>query len=163
MSARLHVFFVVIVLINVITFIAFCVDKRKAVMKSRNRIPERVLLSLAFYGGSLGAMLGMEIARHKTGDDPNNSKDIFYDGIPTAYVAQFLLLYFSPYWKNIFYILAAILYLIIASCRCLTWRSNHARQNAAKREAMQQARTNGSYTPREPMNFNSGGKNNSDT
>ena len=40
-------------------------DKYKA-KKNLWRIPERVLLSVAFCGGSLGSLLGMYLAHHKT-------------------------------------------------------------------------------------------------
>ncbi len=40
-------------------------DKRRA-KKHRFRIPEAVLLSLGFFGGSVGALLGMNLFRHKT-------------------------------------------------------------------------------------------------
>ena len=56
---------VYIVLINIITFIVFCVDKRKA-EKGRWRIRESVLFLLGFIGGSLGGLLAMYTAHHKT-------------------------------------------------------------------------------------------------
>ena len=40
-------------------------DKRKA-KKKRWRTPEAVLLSIGFFGGAAGALLGMQIFRHKT-------------------------------------------------------------------------------------------------
>ncbi len=48
--------------------IAFCfyaADKSKA-KKGAWRIPEKVLLGLGFLGGSIGALLGMKLLRHKT-------------------------------------------------------------------------------------------------
>ena len=53
-----------IAVISVITFIIFGIDKRKAV-KHQRRIPESTLLSLTFLGGTIGALLGMLIFRHK--------------------------------------------------------------------------------------------------
>ena len=53
------------VLINLISFALFGIDKYKA-KYDKPRIPERVLLWTAFFGGSLGALLGMWTFRHKT-------------------------------------------------------------------------------------------------
>ena len=52
-------------LINLIAFYMYWKDKRNA-RKGRWRIPENTLLGVAFIGGSLGALLGMYIFRHKT-------------------------------------------------------------------------------------------------
>ncbi|NML57503.1 DUF1294 domain-containing protein [Chryseobacterium cheonjiense] len=56
--------FYAIALISIITFIIFGIDKRKAV-KHQRRIPENTLLILAFFGGTIGALLGMLVFRHK--------------------------------------------------------------------------------------------------
>ncbi len=56
---------VYLVLVNVIAFTAFGADKRRA-RKDRWRVPERTLFLLALLGGSLGALLGMRVFRHKT-------------------------------------------------------------------------------------------------
>lgn len=59
-----------LVLINVITFLIFGLDKWKAKRKEKNeairRIPEKNLLLLPVLGGSVGALLGMKVFRHKT-------------------------------------------------------------------------------------------------
>lgn len=54
-----------ILLINVISFSVFAIDKRKAV-EGKWRIPEKALLFLAAIGGAAGALLGMKLFRHKT-------------------------------------------------------------------------------------------------
>lgn len=54
-----------LVLINLATFTAYGIDKRKA-KKSRWRIPEATLLWLAAAGGGLGAWAGMKAFHHKT-------------------------------------------------------------------------------------------------
>ena len=54
-----------LVLINVITFAVYGADKRRA-QKDRGRVPERTLFLLAVLGGSIGALLGMRVFRHKT-------------------------------------------------------------------------------------------------
>jgi uncharacterized membrane protein YsdA (DUF1294 family) len=51
--------------LNLITFITYGIDKRKA-KKSRWRIAESSLLLLALCGGSVGAWLGLKVWRHKT-------------------------------------------------------------------------------------------------
>ena len=57
--------FYYLVLINVITFIAYGIDKLKA-KKGKWRIPEATLLLLAIVGGSIGAWCGMKVWHHKT-------------------------------------------------------------------------------------------------
>lgn len=54
-----------LVLINVLAFCLFGVDKHRA-QKRRWRIRESTLLWSAALGGSLGALLGMRVFRHKT-------------------------------------------------------------------------------------------------
>lgn len=54
-----------LLLINTITFLSFISDKSRA-KKRKWRIPEGRLLFLAFLGGSLGGLIGMLMARHKT-------------------------------------------------------------------------------------------------
>ena len=56
---------VYLVAINVVTFVVYGIDKRKAV-RSKWRIPEATLLLLAAIGGSIGAWLGMRVWHHKT-------------------------------------------------------------------------------------------------
>ena len=56
---------VYLVLINVVTFITFGVDKSRA-RKHAWRIPEKTLIFLAIIGGSVGAIAGMYFFRHKT-------------------------------------------------------------------------------------------------
>ena len=54
-----------LLLVNIVAFAAYGIDKRKA-QKNKWRIPESTLLLLAFIGGSLGALLGMRVFHHKT-------------------------------------------------------------------------------------------------
>lgn len=51
--------------INVVTFVGFCIDKRRAV-RGAYRIPERTLIALSFAGGALGGLVAMRLVRHKT-------------------------------------------------------------------------------------------------
>ena len=50
---------------NVAAFVMMGADKRRA-RKSRWRISEKALFAAALAGGSAGAVLGMQIFRHKT-------------------------------------------------------------------------------------------------
>lgn len=45
----------------------FCYGRDKALAKAHQwRIPEKVLLSLSFFGGAAGALIAMQVFRHKT-------------------------------------------------------------------------------------------------
>ena len=50
---------------NLVAFALMGVDKAKA-RRGRWRIPEKTLFLSAILGGSVGAMLGMSLFRHKT-------------------------------------------------------------------------------------------------
>lgn len=54
-----------LILINALSFLFMLADKRRA-RKKLWRIPEATLMGLAAIGGSLGALLGMYLFRHKT-------------------------------------------------------------------------------------------------
>ena len=71
-------------LINIVTFIAYGIDKYKA-KKSRWRIPESTLLILAAVGGSIGALLGIKVFHHKT------LHNKFRYGVPLILAAQIAL------------------------------------------------------------------------
>lgn len=74
-----------LVIINAVTLLFMLVDKLKAKGHGR-RIPEATLLTLAFFGGSLGALIGMFLARHKT------RKASFLLGIPAMLICHLLLI-----------------------------------------------------------------------
>ena len=78
-----------LVLINVITFSVYGIDKLKA-KKGRWRIPESTLLLLAIIGGSIGAWYGVKVWHHKT-----LHKKFTY-GIPLILAVQ-LVLFFIYY------------------------------------------------------------------
>ena len=67
--------------INFITWIAYGLDKGRA-KSGKWRIPERTLLLLALLGGSLGALAGMIMFRHKT------RKPKFFISVPVMFVAH---------------------------------------------------------------------------
>jgi len=73
-----------LVVINVIAFIVYGIDKRKA-KKHLWRIPEATLIGLALIGGSVGAFLGMRFFHHKT-------KHIkFYVGVPAIFMIEIVI------------------------------------------------------------------------
>ena len=74
-------------IINVITFLAFAIDKLHAV-KGKRRIRIITLLGLAFVGGSAGALLGMYTLRHKT------KVDYFTVGVPLIMIMQAVVVFF---------------------------------------------------------------------
>ena len=76
-----------LILINVVTFLVFAVDKKRA-QRGRWRIPEAWLFGLSFFGGSFGGLLSMYIMRHKT------SKINFVLGMPFLLIANFLIAYY---------------------------------------------------------------------
>ena len=70
--------------INLLTFIIFGVDKRKA-RKRKWRISEETLIWMSIIGGSIGALVGMSFFRHKT------QKRKFILGIPAILLVQAVL------------------------------------------------------------------------
>ena len=68
-------------IINIITFLLFMSDKKRAIRRQW-RVPEILLLSLSAIGGSLGGYLSMQIFRHKT------KTAIFKVGMPILIILQ---------------------------------------------------------------------------
>ena len=61
----MKILLVYLVCINLVSFGLMAADKRRARAR-RWRIPERTLFAAALLGGSLGAIVGMYLFRHKT-------------------------------------------------------------------------------------------------
>lgn len=76
-------------ILNYIAFTLFAYDKAQA-QKKRKRVSEKNLLTLVFFGGTLGAWLGMRKFRHKT--LKTNFKLWFY-GIALLQCMLFLMVY----------------------------------------------------------------------
>ena len=70
--------------VNVVTFTVYGIDKSKA-RRGAWRIPEKTLFLLPLLGGSVGALLGMKVFRHKT------KHWYFVWGIPAILLAQLAL------------------------------------------------------------------------
>ena len=78
-----------LLVMNLVTFLVFGLDKWKAKRKVKNesvrRVPERALFLLPILGGSLGALLGMKVFHHKT------LHKSFRFGIPAILALQVLI------------------------------------------------------------------------
>ena len=86
----LHIVLIYLVIINVVTFFMYGIDKVKA-KKSKWRIRETTLLSLAVLGGSIGAWLGMKVWHHKT----QHKK--FKFGVPAIIIIQLAIFVYYLY------------------------------------------------------------------
>lgn len=75
---------VYLLLANLVGFVLMGVDKHKA-KKKQWRIPEKTLFLSAILGGSIGALYGMHLFRHKT------KHKSFVFGMPAILVVQMLL------------------------------------------------------------------------
>lgn len=88
-SVRLLLYYLAAV--NLLTFLAYGLDKRKAVRNGQRskhpsrRIPEATLLLFAALGGSPAALLAMYLFRHKT------LHKKFRYGVPAILAAQIIL------------------------------------------------------------------------
>ena len=78
------------VIMNILAFIIYGVDKSRA-RKNKWRISEATLILLAFFGGALGASLGMIIFHHKT------KKRKFYITVPLLLLSQVAFCIFALY------------------------------------------------------------------
>ena len=74
-----------LIVINIVTFLIYGIDKWKAKQGSW-RISEATLLILAVIGGSIGALLGMKVWRHKT------MHKKFKYGLPLILIIQIILI-----------------------------------------------------------------------
>ena len=75
-----------LIVINILTFAVYGIDKWKARQGSW-RISEATLLMLAVIGGTIGALFGMQVWRHKT----MHLK--FKYGLPLILLSQIALMY----------------------------------------------------------------------
>jgi uncharacterized membrane protein YsdA (DUF1294 family) len=76
-----------IILLNLLSFFAMGIDKRKAI-KNQWRIPEGSLFLLGFFGGSIGLFSGMKVFHHKT------KKPRFQYGVPAILLLNILFITF---------------------------------------------------------------------
>ncbi|MBQ5549543.1 MAG: DUF1294 domain-containing protein [Lachnospiraceae bacterium] len=73
-----------LLLANIVAFALMAIDKRKA-KKNKWRIKEKTLFLSAAVGGSIGAMYGMHMFRHKT------QHKSFLFGMPAIFIGQVVL------------------------------------------------------------------------
>ena len=84
----LKLFWISLLIWNLITFLAMGSDKRKAI-RGKRRIPEKTLLWMAFLFGSAGATVGMFFFRHKT------LHNRFRFGLPAMLILHIIVLIFG--------------------------------------------------------------------
>ncbi|RKP44297.1 DUF1294 domain-containing protein [Cohnella endophytica] len=82
----MKLFIAYILVMNLIAYGAMAYDKSQA-RKHGRRVPERTLFILAAIGGSIGAISGMRIKRHKT------KHPSFVIGMPVILIVQAVLVY----------------------------------------------------------------------
>ena len=73
-----------LIAINLVTFAVYGIDKRRA-RRGAWRVPEKTQFLLPLLGGSIGALLGMRVFRHKT------KHWYFVWGVPAILLAQIAL------------------------------------------------------------------------
>ena len=77
-----------LIIINLITFIVFALDKIYAI-KKKWRYKEVSLLGMCLVGGAIGGFLAMHLFRHKT------KKKVFVIGVPLIIIIHlFIILWF---------------------------------------------------------------------
>ena len=84
MNILTTIILIYILIINVVTFFVYGIDKYKA-KHAKWRIPEATLLLLAAIGGSIGAWCGMKVWHHKT------MHKKFKYGVPVIFILQVAL------------------------------------------------------------------------
>ncbi|MBO4610084.1 MAG: DUF1294 domain-containing protein [Lachnospiraceae bacterium] len=75
------------VIISVISFAMYGIDKKKAV-KGQWRIPEATLLLTGLIGGAVGSLIGMKFFHHKT------KKPLFFILVPVFVLLHVLIIAF---------------------------------------------------------------------
>ena len=86
-TTNMILFFVItgyIVIMNIVTLCMFGADKGKA-KKSKNRVSERRLIKMCFFGGAVGGFIGMYLFHHKT------KKAKFFLSVPLMFIIQIVL------------------------------------------------------------------------
>ena len=76
---------------NLLAFVLMASDKKKA-KSGAWRVPEKVLFLSAILGGSIGAIVGMQVFRHKT------KHWYFKYGMPAILILQIVLAAFLWYY-----------------------------------------------------------------
>lgn len=74
-----------LIVINLITFIVFAIDKICAIKKKR-RYKEASLLGMCLVGGAIGGFLAMHLFHHKT------KKKVFVIGVPLIIIIHLVII-----------------------------------------------------------------------
>ena len=82
---------ITIAIVNLVAFIMYGIDKRRAI-KDKWRIPEKTLLLAALFGGAPGALWGMVLFHHKT------KKAKFFLTVPVLFVLE-VVLFAWLFWR----------------------------------------------------------------
>ena len=83
--------FTYLLIVNLLGFLIMLIDKQRAIHREW-RIPEKTLISISIFGGSIGMLIGMSSFRHKT----KHKK--FTIGIPFILIMQvFLIILYLKY------------------------------------------------------------------
>lgn len=85
MLFRMKYLLVYLIAFNLVAFVAYAMDKSAAI-RGAWRIPEKTLMLLAAIGGSVGALAGMILCRHKI------RKPKFFIGVPLCLAAHIALI-----------------------------------------------------------------------
>jgi uncharacterized membrane protein YsdA (DUF1294 family) len=80
-----------LIAITLVTFLAYGYDKAIA-GSGWTRVPEKVLLVLAIAGGTIGALVGMRLFRHKTSKESFRVKFLLVIVLQIALVAAYYTL-----------------------------------------------------------------------
>lgn len=83
--------FLYLLVMNLLTFAMFGIDKWKAV-HGKWRIRESTLLGLSLVGGAAGGLAAMYVCRHKT------KKVYFKTGLPAMLAIQAILLFYLLFY-----------------------------------------------------------------
>ena len=119
--------------LNTFTLLLYALDKYRAGFpQGKNRIPEKWLLFSSFMFGALGAIIAMELTRHKTDSRTDPTKRAFTVGVPFAYLCQVAMVFcYGKYHDDIRYIACTVLYFAVFSVFALTWKSSKARNKGS--------------------------------
>lgn len=77
-------FIIYLIIMNIVGVLIMLIDKKKA-QKGSWRIPEKTLLLISLFGGSIGTLIGMYAFRHKT------QKLRFVIGFPMILIFQIIV------------------------------------------------------------------------
>lgn len=90
----MKLFYWYLIIINIITFLSYGLDKLKAKMK-RHRIKETTLLSMSIFGGAFMGFLAMIIFNHKT-----KVNRFIIVNLVSILIYIFIIYYFGEYVWN---------------------------------------------------------------